>query len=146
MSDYAIQFRTLASTTDCNSEAQFDAFLFDLSDTIKDELTTRELPSDFQALVDLAIHIDNRIKQRNQERYSRVLEHCPGSLTCQPALESSLPDPQASTASVPEPMQVDRTRLNPSERQRRLTTNSCLYCGQTGHFVSSCPLKASAHL
>lgn len=56
VSDYAIQFHTLVSSSGWNPEAQF--FLNGLSEEIKDELMTREPPADFDALVDLTIRID----------------------------------------------------------------------------------------
>lgn len=146
VSDYAIQFRTLAATTDWNTQAQYDAFLNGLSEVIKDELATRELPSDFQALVDLAIRIDSRIKQRHREydTYSprelagRAFHHLP-------VPETPRREPPTPASPAPEPMQVDRTRLTQSERRRRRATNSCLYCGQPGHYVTTCPVKDSAH-
>ena len=53
----------------------------------------------------------------------------------------------ASTAPVsvedPEPMQLGRTRLSPEESERR--PSLCMYCGQPGHFVSRCPVKARAY-
>jgi hypothetical protein len=42
-------------------------------------------------------------------------------------------------------MQLDRARLSPTERLRKLSTKSCLYCGTTGHYISTCPLKDQAH-
>ncbi|KAI2659502.1 Retrotransposon Gag-like protein 3 [Labeo rohita] len=40
-----------------------------------------------------------------------------------------------------EPMQVDTTRLTPTERNRRLSSGLCLYCGNNGHFIRNCPVK-----
>ena len=31
--------------------------------------------------------------------------------------------------------------LSPAERVRRLNTQSCLYCGTAGYYVSTCPFK-----
>ena len=36
-------------------------------------------------------------------------------------------------------MQIGRTHLSPEERERRILSRACLYCGQTGHFLSGCP-------
>ncbi|ROL51090.1 Retrotransposon-derived protein PEG10 [Anabarilius grahami] len=33
------------------------------------------------------------------------------------------------------------SRLTPSERQRRLTLNLCLYCGTPGHAIGACPIR-----
>ncbi len=40
-----------------------------------------------------------------------------------------------------EPMQTDNTRLSYDERQRRLTQGLCLYCGNDGNVISSCPVR-----
>ncbi len=135
VSDYAIDFRTLAAKCSWNVEAQYDAFLNGLSEPIKDELTTRELPATLDALIDLAIRIDSRLTQRQKERLARRPQL---SLHRSPATEP------APRPSEPEPMQVDRTRLSPAERQRRITSGSCLYCGQPGHYIASCPVKDNA--
>lgn len=37
-------------------------------------------------------------------------------------------------------MQVGRTRLTPEERQHRFNQQLCLYCGQPGHLISTCPV------
>lgn len=137
VSDFAIEFRTLASSTGWNQEAQYDAFFNGLSETIKDELATRELPRSFDALVDLAIRIDRRLKQRYKEREQSWRA---GRVFQSPTQGQSDP----ADAAVPEPMQVDRARLSPAERQRRRDSNSCLYCGQPGHYLARCPVKGSA--
>ena len=38
-------------------------------------------------------------------------------------------------------MQLGRTRLTPEERQRRRQEGRCFYCGETGHLISTCPIK-----
>ncbi len=38
-------------------------------------------------------------------------------------------------------MQIDQTRLSPSERQRRMTQGLCLYCGVGGHVISTCSIR-----
>ncbi|ROJ26382.1 Zinc finger matrin-type protein 4 [Anabarilius grahami] len=52
---------------------------------------------------------------------------------------------QPESVSSPEPaspdMQIDRSRLSPAERQRRLTQGLCLYCGHSGHFRAECPTR-----
>ena len=35
---------------------------------------------------------------------------------------------------------MGRARLPPEERQRRMREGRCLYCGELGHFVATCPI------
>ena len=144
VSDFAIDFRTLAASCGWNNEAIYDAFLSGLSESLKDELASRELPATFDELVDLAIRLDNRLRLRWREKG--------GGRSRQPRLPI-LPQSQAAAVSTPstaatdatESMQVDRARLSAAERKRRMDTRSCLYCGEPGHFIASCPLKERAH-
>lgn len=129
--DYAIEFRTLSASCNWNDDALYDAFLNGLSDSVKDELVPRELPSSLMELMDLAGRIDARIRQRARER--------------SPAPSRLGFKPMPLGAPPPEPMQVDRARVTPEERQRRRDTGSCFYCGKVGHFCSACPLKDRAH-
>ncbi len=42
---------------------------------------------------------------------------------------------------VANPMQIDSARLTSAERRRRLTQGLCLYCGQDGHVIRTCPTR-----
>ena len=46
VSDYAIEFQTLATDSGWEGRALVDSFLHGLSETVKDELLTRKLPKD----------------------------------------------------------------------------------------------------
>lgn len=142
--DYSIDFRTLAAESDWNPASLFDAFYNGLSDRIKDELTTRDPPADLDSLVALAVRIDVRLRERRRER-ARPPVTFPAHHS--PPTARRLPPPAEESAprGQEEPMQLGRARLSPAERERRLRENHCLYCGQPGHFVSSCPVKDKAH-
>ena len=64
MTDYSIEFRTLAAESDWNSSSLTDAFYNGLSDDIKDELVARDPSTDLDALIATAIRIDGRFQER----------------------------------------------------------------------------------
>lgn len=144
VSDYSIEFRTVAAESNWNAASLFDAFYNGLSDDIKDELAARDLPVDLDALVSLSIRIDGRLRERRRER---VRSAASPARVNQPSYPPGRPSEQHTNApgDASEPMQLGRTRLSTAERQRRLKENRCLYCGQDGHFASSCPVKDMAH-
>ena len=135
--DYAIDFRTLAASCGWGDTALYDAFLSGLSDAVKDELVSQELPTEFKEVVKLASRVDARLRERRSER--GLFRPRPRPTT------TSLPSPPQETAPPLESMQVDRAKLSPEERLRRRQENACFYCGQVGHLCSKCPLKANAH-
>ena len=138
----AIEFRTLATESGWNDEALQGAFQNALCESIKDELALRDEPESLDQLIALAIRLDNRQRERRRERSSRSQS----GYACTPPVQGSPPravePPQArrSGPEAPEPMQVGRARLTPEERARRMSSRACMYCGQPGHFVSTCPL------
>ncbi|KAK3559268.1 hypothetical protein QTP86_009932 [Hemibagrus guttatus] len=117
--EYAIQFRTIAAGSGWNDESLMVCFLNGLSEAIKDDLAIREPARDLENLIDQAIRLDNRLRERNLNR------PCVSALSASPTPAQMLPVPQNS----PEPMQLGRTRLSPSERDRRMRERCCLYCG-----------------
>lgn len=138
VTDYSIQFRTLAAACDWNEAALRARFREGLDDNIQDEIVTHELPQSFDTLVELALRVEGRLQRRRQRwtaRTSWMLEEGASS-----AAPTSL-----SPSTDPEPMQVGRLRLTPKEKQDRLIRGLCLYCGKPGHRAIRCPLKAGAH-
>ncbi|KAL0147703.1 hypothetical protein M9458_056981 [Cirrhinus mrigala] len=47
----------------------------------------------------------------------------------------------AACYPVPEPMQVDLTRLSRIERNHCISLGLCLYCGHQGHLICNCPVR-----
>ncbi len=135
VTNYSIEFRTLAAECRWNLEAQWDMFFHGLADNGKDEIYTLDLPTSLDGLVSLAIRVDARLKQRNQRarRASAVnrLDHLP------------VPYCDADVGFFePEPMQMGRSRLSLEEKRRRRNEGLCLYCGAAGHIAAQCPVKA----
>ena len=141
--DYVAEFRRWSADTDWNDAALRYQFRMGLSDPLKDELARVGVPQTLNALIDLAIQIDRRLRERRAERatgFSRptwMLPKAPSHLHPVPIASP------APTADTPEPMQLGvlRPSLTPEERQRRRVNNLCLYCGGPSHYVRNCPLK-----
>lgn len=129
VSEFSIEFRTLAAESKWNDEALMSAFYSGLSEAVKDELASREWGPTLDGLITIAICLDQRIQERRRERR----QHHPG----RPATVSTSPSPSSAQAQE-EPMEVDRYRLNPTEKERRRREKLCLYCGAAGHFRDRC--------
>ncbi len=68
VAELAVEFRTLAMESGWNQEALTVAFNQALSDEIKDELAARDPETDLESLIDMAIRLDNRLRERRSER------------------------------------------------------------------------------
>ncbi len=79
--------------------------------------------------------LDPRICAQKTTRISQWLS------ACQPDEAAHQPASFTSGSPVPEPMQLDSTRLTHAERARRLTAGLCLYCAAPGHFINPCPVR-----
>ncbi len=66
VSDFSIEFRTLAAECKWNEEAQWDMFLHGLADRIQGEIFCGELPTSLDGLIELALRVDSRLQQRDQ--------------------------------------------------------------------------------
>lgn len=138
MTDYSIQFQTLAAVCGWNEAALRAQFLEGLRDEIQDEMATHDLPRSLDALVELALRVENNLSYRRHRRSLRQR-----ALQDEAAGSSSHPSPASPPVSV-EPMQLGRMSLTPKERERRLLNGLCLYCGKSGHQAKNCPVKGSA--
>ena len=142
VASFAVEFQTLVVESGWNEEALQGVFLNALGGDIKDELTSWEESLDLEHLIVLAIRVDNRLRERRRERALRS-SSTPSSMppaASRPPLSVSFPPRHERTPpSGSEPMQIGRTHLSPEERERRILSRACLYCGQTGHFLSGCP-------
>ncbi|KAG1956972.1 retrotransposable element [Pimephales promelas] len=128
VADFSIRFRTLA---------QWDMFLHGLADRVQREIYAMDLPETLNGLVELALRVDARLNRVT--RLTRPSHPVFGAEDHQPGGESAV-----SPTNDHEPMQVGRARLSREERERRRSQGLCLYCGQAGHFIHSCPVKEQA--
>ena len=142
VADHSIDFRTRAMRTSWNMEALVNVFYHSLADYIKDELVSHDQPTTLDEAIALAIRIDRRIQTRRRERGR------PSLPTTSPKHNPAPVSPSSATSSPldqSDPMEIGRASITPAERQRRITSNLCLYCGGDGHRVATCPVKAGAH-
>ncbi|KAG1967775.1 retrotransposable element [Pimephales promelas] len=135
VSEFSIEFRTLAAECGWNEEAQWDMFLHGLADHVQKEIYALDLPTTLNGLIDLALRVDARL--------SRVERRTTSTRTFgEMDVQRSSGRDVVSPVNDHEPMQVGRARLSREERERRRSQGLCLYCGGTGHYAYSCPEEA----
>lgn len=129
VSEYSIQFRTLATECHWNEEAQWDRFLHGLADRIQREIYMLDLPPKLNEFIELALRVDvhESVSTENPIVQHRELAHGQRNTVC--------------PMSDPEHMQVGRGRLSREERERWRSQGLCLYFGKADHFIQSCPVK-----
>lgn len=137
VTEYAIQFKTLAASCDWNQGACMSMFRAGLEEEIQDELATIDLPQDFDDLISMALRVEGRLRRRRQRPVFRPPWRMEDT-------SSAVPEAANATSLGSEPMQVGRLRLTPQQKQQRLIQGLCFYCGKPGHFAVACPLKAAA--
>ena len=133
ISDYAIEFRTLAAGW---GEQELHVYFNGLSEWLLDELSTCELPTSLDALIDLTLHIDTRLADHHTSRRLREpdrFQEFPKTWVQTPLRAAEFPET--------EPMQIGRTKLSMGERQRWRDKHLCWYCRDSGHLIVKCPLK-----
>ncbi|KAI2660671.1 Transposon Tf2-6 polyprotein [Labeo rohita] len=112
--DYALTFRTLAAQSGWNDGPLKLHYRKGLNPDLQVELACRDEGLPLEQFIDLSIRVDNIMRARHA---------------------TSVVD------TTPEPMQIGTTKLSSEERERRLRSNLCLYCGQPGHIRANCPTR-----
>ncbi|KAK3551952.1 hypothetical protein QTP70_031641 [Hemibagrus guttatus] len=131
VTEYAIQFRTLAAKSGWNEQALLAAYRQGLSPQVRLHLAAHEDAIGLERLIQLSIRVATRMQScvhRSQDQ-------------SRPYNRRDRPEPVSPPEPAPEPMQRETTHLNPTERQRRLTQSLCLYCGDLGHALPVCPIR-----
>uniref|UniRef100_A0A3B1JYM9 Gypsy retrotransposon integrase-like protein 1 n=1 Tax=Astyanax mexicanus TaxID=7994 RepID=A0A3B1JYM9_ASTMX len=140
VASYALEFRTLAAGSGWNNAALINVFRCGLNPDVQRELACRDDSLTLDQLISLSIRLDQLLSRR--PKTSPRTQHTPVSLP-------RAPTPEKAALPAPEPMDIQKTRLTPEERQRRIRLRLCLYCGEAGHFKAECglltrPVKAPA--
>ncbi len=119
--EYTLQFHTLAATCGWNEAALIGVYRQGLETNIRTQM----------AIFDDAVGLESFMQKAN-----RIAQRLSACHTAETARQPASP---AHGSPVPEPMQVDTTRLSSQERARRMATGLCLYCASADHFIRSCP-------
>ncbi|KAI2643005.1 Transposon Tf2-8 polyprotein [Labeo rohita] len=120
---YTLHFRTLAAASGWNEKALLGAYRQGLNPDLRAAM----------ALYDDSIGLEAFL-----QRTTKVAQNL---AACQPPITAPQSASVAACHPVPEPMQIDSTRLSRTERNRRITNGLCLYCGQPGHLLRQCPIR-----
>ncbi len=66
VSDFSIEFRTIAAESQWNEEAQWDMFLHGLADRVQKEIYAMDLPTSLNDLIALALRVDARLSRMDR--------------------------------------------------------------------------------
>lgn len=139
VAEFSVEFRTYAARSGWNDKSLRGLFLSGLSETIKDELATREEADTLDEMISLSIRLDNRLRERRREKAGSSVPPV-FAASCSPLFpKTALSAPVTRAVTEEEPMQLGRTRLTQAERLHRIKTGVCLYCALPGHLISTCP-------
>ncbi|KAL0188510.1 hypothetical protein M9458_015609, partial [Cirrhinus mrigala] len=122
--DYALTFRTLAAQSGWNNGPLKLHYRKGLNPDLQLELACRDEDLTLHQYIDLSIRVDNVMRARRTS-----------------PLTPSSPLSAAPLEAPAEPMQLGATKLSLEERERRLRSHLCLYCGQAGHIRANCPTR-----
>ncbi|KAK3563138.1 hypothetical protein QTP86_016376, partial [Hemibagrus guttatus] len=133
VSNFALQFRTLATASGWNEQALITTYHQGLNPRIRLHLTAYEDSIGLEKFIQLSIRVATRMQLCFEEHQDQSLS---------PAAPRrpehvSRPEPADETVDLEHSdlAALERQR----EQQRRLTQNRCLYCGRLGHFMAECP-------
>lgn len=102
-----------------------------LNDIVRDAFVTVVRPKDLLEMIDRAIELDTYQRERQQKPARSSLS--PPRLSPH-RKQPSMPLVRTNTGGE-EPMLLGGTCLSPAEWRRWFMSDSCLYCGETGHFI-----------
>ncbi len=123
MWDYSIQFHTPAASSGWNETALITAFRRGLNPLIRQQMAIYDDTVGLETFISKAVRI------------SQYLTACEEDVPLAPPLSVTSPAP------APEPMQMSCNPLTHMERERRINSGLCLYCGANGHMLQTCPVR-----
>ena len=153
VADFSARFREILVYLNMTEETKIHYFKAGLKEDLLTVLmAANDVPNTFDAFVDLAIKVDNRLFQTKAElakRHGRTVTSSPFALNVpeQSTYAQTVSAPPVSSASESTgvvPMEIDAVKRGPltdQERKRRRQLGLCNYCGASGHVVLNCPIR-----
>jgi Ty3 transposon capsid-like protein len=131
VSRYITNFRRYQTVVHWDESALMYCFRKGLPSRILDELARRdEKPSSLSELEQVALRIDLRYWERQQERKESF----------EPSRSTSF-----SSKSNYQPIRQDK-KLTQEEKERRIKNHLCMYCGEANHIAIQCPKRTTANI
>ncbi|MGL5841048.1 MAG: retropepsin-like aspartic protease, partial [Aeromonas hydrophila] len=135
VSDFALQFRTLAAASGWNEQALITTYRQGLNPSIRLHLAAYEDSIGLEKFIQLSIRVATRMQLCLEEHQDQLLP------PAAPRRSEHVRRPEPAD----EPMDLEHSDVatieRQRERQRRLAQNRCLYCGRLGHFIAECPTR-----
>lgn len=140
---YSSEFFRLSSHLAWGDAPLQHHFRTGLKDSISSVLVTHDDKFEsVQSLSDYCIRVENRIEQQLQAKKLRFVQPQQSRTT---RITSTT---QTENSSVV-PMEIDATTttrkgpITQAERERRIQNHLCMYCGDSGHVVKTCPKRST---
>lgn len=140
--EYAANFRRLSARSGFNEAALLCMFREGLSEDLKDQLATRDLPNQLSTYTMKVIELDNRIRDCESRR--RPFNRSSHTFAPRPKYVQPENQPVVRTTQVDTHTLRKFSPLSDQEKDRRRKLGLCLYCGGEGHTAVSCPRKGKA--
>lgn len=135
VAEFSILFRSVASSTGWADGPLMSLFIRALSEPVRDALAMVETPKSLDALVQVAIRVDNRVREREKERLT--IKGRPPQMNAQYSKLVAVPAPSTPPPdSDNEPMQVDGAVVRNPMNKRKII---CYHCRKPGHIKPRCP-------
>ncbi|KAK3545249.1 hypothetical protein QTP70_002372 [Hemibagrus guttatus] len=135
VSEYALQFRTLAAASGWNEQALITTYRQGLNPRVRLHLAAYEDSIGLERFIQLSIRFATRMQLCLEEHQGQTAT----AILARPPETVNDPEPDS------EAMHLGHSGVSAAERQqerqRRLTQNRCFYCGGSGHFVGECPIR-----
>lgn len=134
---YTVEFKRLQAKIDWNDASLMAAYYQGLKDRVKDEIARRDRPNDLHEMIEIAVQIDNRLYEREQEKQKG---HLPTGTTRKSRKDTWREDPMdVDMVQKDQKKNTIRNSISQEERRKRYQDKACLRCGEIGHFRRDCP-------